>query len=107
MESIDELTRQCSWLQAGRDLQAEAKELGQRLLAAVKPNQTASASATPAAEPSGSAPLAAVPAHSVASMGVDSMKADLISTADRLLRELEGVPIPNAPGQIVALGSVR
>ena len=89
------------------DMQTEAKELGQKLLAAVEFNQSASASATSSAQPSESTGPPAAPAHTTQSTGDDSVKAELISTADRLLRELAGVPIPNMPGQIVALGSVR
>ncbi len=89
------------------NLQAEAKELGQGLLAAVDPDQAASASATPTGEPSGSATPAAAPTSTTTSASVDSIKANLVSTADRLLKELAGVPIPSAPGQIVGLGSVR
>lgn len=38
---------------------------------------------------------------------LEGLKEDLLKTAKGFLRELAGMPVPTAPGQIVALGSVR
>ena len=111
--------------------QSEATGLGKRLLAALGPSRPRSASTSqtgdqatrPATVPgsgtnlaqqlmeavapaSESAPAGAAASQS-AEVGMESLKNDLIRSAELALRQLEGVPIPTAPGQIAQFGSSK
>ena len=105
-------------------MQVGSKGLGQRILAAVKPDEAMSSSAAtadpfratdpgtlsaavsaPATAPVESSDSASGPAVGIP--GIESLKEELIKVADKLLRELGGMPIPNAPGQILPLGATR
>jgi len=104
-------------------VQVGSKGLGQRILAAVKPDEAVSSSpatAEPrAADPGTLSAAVSAPATAPAELsdrasgpvvsipGIESLQEELIKTADKLLRELDGMPIPNAPGQILPLGSTR
>ena len=84
-------------------LQDEFRDLGQRLLATVVP------SAAEATQTAGSQAHAS-PVEALTNgpgQGTAALQEDLAQAAKKLLKELLGMPIPTAPGQIVALGSDR
>ena len=111
--------------------QAEAKVLGKTLLATLGPSRPTSApplpagdqATRPAAEPGSGISLAQQPMEAVfpasaspssgaaasqaAVARLESLKDMLIRSAELALRQLEGVPIPTAPGQIVHFGSSK
>ena len=112
-------------------VQAEAKVLGKTLLATLGPSSPRSApplpagdqATRPAAEPGSGISLAqqlmeagsqasassssGAAASQAAVARLESLKDMLIRSAELALRQLEGVPVPTAPGQIVHFGSSK
>lgn len=83
--------------------QDKFRDLGQRLLATVAPSG-AEATQTAGSRARASPVEALTNGHG---QGTAALQEDLAQAAKKLLKELLGMPIPTAPGQIVALGSVR